>query len=276
MTKLAVNDATRWLESQQGFGRVMKCRSGGGSAWSSVHVLEMDTGQKLFLKTCDKGNAGYEMFRGESLGLKAMYHTQSLRIPKVYHVDTSAEGTCAYILMEYLEFGGKSSQEEFGRMLARMHRAEPEAEEARSGLFGFPVNNTIGGTPQINHWMDDWVDFFRTQRLHYQLRLAQDTELSRLGDVLCSNLEDYFQGIDVKPSTLHGDLWSGNIASCDGKPSVFDPACYYGHHEAEFGMSWCAGFSNAFWHGYRDIIAKVSLHGKQVWPGIFGKRKGKR
>jgi hypothetical protein len=24
-----------------------------------------------------------------------------------------------------------------------------------------------------------------------------------------------------------------------------DPATYYGHHEAEFGMSWCAGFTRA-------------------------------
>ena len=37
---------------------------------------------------------------------------------------------------------------------------------------------------------------------------------------------------------LHGDLWSGNIGSVDGQPSIFDPAVYYGHSEAEFGMSW--------------------------------------
>jgi hypothetical protein len=32
-------------------------------------------------------------------------------------------------------------------------------------------------------------------------------------------------------STLH-------IGTVDGAPSVFDPAVYYGHNEAEFGMSW--------------------------------------
>jgi Fructosamine kinase len=30
---------------------------------------------------------------------------------------------------------------------------------------------------------------------------------------------------------LHGDLWSGNIGSADGQPTVYDPAVYYGHHE---------------------------------------------
>ena len=32
---------------------------------------------------------------------------------------------------------------------------------------------------------------------------------------------------------LHGDLWSGNVATADGQPSIFDPAVYYGHHEVK-------------------------------------------
>jgi fructosamine-3-kinase len=57
------------------------------------------------------------------------------------------------------------------------------------------------------------------------------------------NLDVFFEDVkgSIKPSVLHGDLWSGNIAGVEGQPSVFDPATYYGHHEAEFGMSWCAG-----------------------------------
>ena len=63
-------------------------------------------------------------------------------------------------------------------------------------------------------------------------------------------MQALFEGIEVKPATLHGDLWSGNMASVDGKPAVFDPAVYYGHDEAEFGMSWCAGFGSSFWDAY--------------------------
>ena len=29
-----------------------------------------------------------------------------------------------------------------------------------------------------------------------------------------------------------------------------------GHHEAEFGMSWCAGFNGDFWRGYHSILPK--------------------
>lgn len=61
----------------------------------------------------------------------------------------------------------------------------------------------------------------------------------------------------VKPSVLHGDLWSGNISGVDGQPSIFDPAVYYGHSEADFGMSWCAGFSPAFYEAYHKVLPKA-------------------
>lgn len=65
------------------------------------------------------------------------------------------------------------------------------------------------------------------------------------------NLEVFFEDIkgQVKPSVLHGDLWSGNIGAVDGEPTIFDPAVYYGHSEAEFGMSWCAGEAGQAWGG---------------------------
>ena len=107
------------------------------------------------------------------------------------------------------------------------------------------------------------VDFYRERRLRPMLKYANDSEMSRLGDVLMRNLDSLFQGIEVatqpptaklcqpfllcrtdlqwhdgvgsaaqvQPAVLHGDLWSGNIGSADGQPTVFDPAVYYGHHE---------------------------------------------
>lgn len=41
-----------------------------------------------------------------------------------------------------------------------------------------------------------------------------------------------FEDIEVRPSLLHGDFWSGNVAVVEDRPAVFDPAAYYGHHEA--------------------------------------------
>lgn len=47
-----------------------------------------------------------------------------------------------------------------------------QEEHAAAGQFGFPVDNTIGGTPQANGWMSDWVVFLRDRRLMPQLKMA--------------------------------------------------------------------------------------------------------
>eukprot|EP00439_Symbiodinium_sp_Y106_P024466 s1336_g2.t9 len=126
--------------------------------------------------------------------------------------------------------------------------------EYRSSRFGFEVNNTIGETPQRNPWSDDWVAFYRDHRLGYQVDMADDGYLTRLFNAVSPRLPELFDGVDVRPSILHGDFWTGNIGVVKGKPAIFDPAAYYGHHEAEWGMSWCASLSDEFWEGYRERI----------------------
>jgi hypothetical protein len=90
---------------------------------------------------------------------------------------------------------------------------------------------------------------------------AGDSSLLRMGEKLAGNLEQLFEGVEVRPAVLHGDLWSGNMAAVDGKPAIFDPATYYGHHEAEFGMSWCAGGWG--WDGWQSNgrLAVQVVHG---------------
>ena len=55
-------------------------------------------------------------------------------------------------------------------------------------------------------------------------------------------------------SLLHGDLWSGNYgADSDGNPVVYDPACYYGDHEADLAMMELFGSPGArFFAAYRE------------------------
>jgi protein-ribulosamine 3-kinase len=192
------------------------------------------------------------------------------------------------------------------RFPSRGAQAPPLAPEAASGRFGFPVDNTIGGTPQRNGWSEGvgtsgWVSFYRDRRLRPQLALSREPALQRAGEALCERLPALFESVpeNITPSILHGDLWSGNVAcdGADGAPVVFDPAAYYGacacallrctclarvrigyaldvhflcchrtamhpshragHSEAEFGMSWCASFSPAFWAAYHEIIPRV-------------------
>lgn len=199
------------------------------------------------------------MFAGEAEGLRAMFDTKTVRVPEVFYYGPLQSGKGSFIVMEDLNLRTIVSQSQLGEAVAKMHLAEPSVTEARQGKFGFPVNNTIGETPQPNGWMDNWIDFYRERRLRHQLLLTGDTELIRMGDKLCDNLAVYFQDAgEIKPSLLHGDLWSGNINAADGTPVIFDPACYYGHHEAEFGMSWCAGLTPCFWEAYHALIPRAS------------------
>ena len=106
-------------------------------------------------------------------------------------------GSSSFIIMEYLKFSGRPSPSDLGRQLAQMHLATPKDPNAAAGKFGFAVDNTCGGTPQPNQWQDDWVTFFREQRLRHQLQLTGNSELMKMGDKLCDKLHTYFEGIEV-------------------------------------------------------------------------------
>lgn len=56
------------------------------------------------------------------------------------------------------------------------------------------------------------------------MRLIQsnygDREASELWSELNLKIPGFFVGIDIKPSLLHGDLWSGNVAETDEGPGM--------------------------------------------------------
>lgn len=251
-----------WAESA-GYGKIEKAIPAGSSGWASfrkVTVTNPPTNEEgkpvsFFVKSSSR--SAEEMFHGEALGLQAIYECSSgaggedsLRIPKVYHYgDFSGNNKGSLIIMEYLNLAGRSDDRALGKAMAKMHLAPPTKEAGNPDkAFGFPVDNTIGGTSQPNPWTKpnsgtkEWIEFFSEHRIGHQLKLA--------GDSYCSNLwnndiaprlhllfEDLHGDKEITPSLLHGDLWSGNIGSADGKPSIFDPAVYWGHHEAEWGVS---------------------------------------
>eukprot|EP00798_Chlamydomonas_sp_ICE-L_P025588 gene25588-11241_t len=215
-----------WIEDNLDSGSVVREESQGSSSWSSASIYETDSGAKYFVKTSRSQDLA--MFKGEALGLNAMHDTNTLAVPQVFHYGQLSgkgqQGT--FIAMECLDIRGRCDMAELGRQLGLMHLSTPQDENAKMGKFGFPVDNTIGGTLQPNKYMDDCI-----------WDMTGDSRLNRLGDKLLPNMEHFFKGAgEIKPCILHGDLWSGNIAASGGQEAVhLDPACYYGHHEAEFG-----------------------------------------
>mmetsp|Transcript_15296 Transcript_15296/g.38916 ORF Transcript_15296/g.38916 Transcript_15296/m.38916 type:complete len:260 (+) Transcript_15296:2287-3066(+) len=220
-------------------------------------MFTLRTGKKLFVKLSPKTDN--DVFLGEFAGLKAMGDTKTILVPQALHHDNlKGPRAGSWIAMEHIDMAGSVNQERLGTQLAQMHLAEPTRLEEGKGQFGFEVDNTIGSTPQINDWTEDWVEFLRDKRLWPQIKRTNDVTFMRMGETVLSNrLDSFFADVKVKPSVLHGDLWSGNVASNQkGEPVIFDPACYHGHHEAEFGMSWSANFTGAFYGAYHDVIPK--------------------
>ncbi len=172
------------------------------------------------------------MFEAEQAGLEAIAATGAIRVPAV--AATGCLSGFAYIVMEYIEFGGRPDPGRLAAALAAMHAHCHER-------FGFERDNTIGSTPQPNGYLDDWVEFWRRRRLEFQLQLAAangiDSRVIDAGYRLAADLEPLFGDYRPRASLLHGDLWSGNqAADRAGNPVIFDPACYYGDHEAELAM----------------------------------------
>ena len=197
-----------------------------------------------------------DLFEREEEALREMRSSEtSLVIPEPILSRRPRDSHPALLVLEYLEPGRRVSDfdERLGRGLAELHAKSADR-------FGFHHDNYCGTTLQPNAWTDDWIDFYREHRLRHQLRLAvENRNVSgsdrRAYESLLNRLDD-FLGIDPEPSALiHGDLWSGNLhVAPDGRPSIIDPAAYYGHPEAEIGMMELFGrYSQRVYDAYQEL-----------------------
>lgn len=220
----------------------------GGGCINSTWRIE-GCGQRYFVKLNDPRKAS--MFEAEAEGLRELACHGSLRVPTP--LCWGATDQHAYLALEYLDLLPPASLtwEALGRGLAGQHRhTQPR--------FGWQRDNTIGSTLQINQWRDDWLSFWREQRLGFQLQLAHRNgyrgSLQEKGENLLNMLESFFPGYQPAASLLHGDLWSGNCgADRDENPVIFDPAVYYGDRECDLAMTELFGaFPPRFYAAYRE------------------------
>lgn len=203
-----------------------------GGCINDSRIVSLKDGRIFFIKTHSRARHYPGLFTAEFEALKRLSSPQAIRVPQPLVCDDD------FIVMEYFQQGPPASDwhEKTGRQLALLHQA------TRYEQFGFEFDNYLGTTPQPNHWMNDWLSFWRDQRLGWQLELyarksSTDDQLIKLGERLLNRLDEHLACVDEPAVLLHGDLWSGNACSDDqGNPVIFDPASYYGHREAEIGM----------------------------------------
>lgn len=225
---------------------VKATRAAHGGDISQAFTLS-DGARQFFVKL--QPAARLSMFETEAAGLKELAAARAVRVPQVV-CHGEADGH-AYLVLEHLPLQPRGDAAQLGRLLAQQHRIS-------APQFGGPGDNWIGATPQPNGWHARWVDFWRDQRLGFQLQLAarngHGAALQQPGATLLADLGVFFDAYAPNPSLLHGDLWGGNHGFlADGSPVIFDPAVYYGDRECDLAMSELfGGFAPAFHDAYRE------------------------
>lgn len=230
-------------------------RAAGGGCINAAQVLEGGDGRRYFVKLNSARRLA--MFEAEAEGLAEILASGAIRAPRP--VCTGVDGGEAWLVLEYLDMGGRGSGAELGRRLADLHRHTGER-------FGWHRDNTIGSTPQVNTPAEDWVEFYRERRLRQQFELAARNgaprRLLERAERLLKGLAGLFAGYRPVPSLLHGDLWGGNYGYAQGEPVIFDPAVYYGDREADLAMTELfGGFPADFYAAYREVWPLDSGYG---------------
>jgi protein-ribulosamine 3-kinase len=230
-----------------------------GGDISAAWRVTTETGA-IFLKT--GAAAAFPRLDAEADGLRALDQAVALRVPRV--LACGERGGTAFLALEWLTLRrpDEATARLLGSGLARQHRQLGKE-------FGWHRDNTIGRTPQINTRDDDWIRFFRQQRLGFQLELARangyGSELQQEGARLAKRIGRFFEGYEPEPSLLHGDLWGGNWAADDGHPVVFDPAVHYGDRESDIAMTRLfGGFGQAFYDAYEQAWPLPAGHGRRL------------
>ena len=224
--------------------RVDARRSVGGGSINQAYCIS-DGSQHYFVKLNQASKIA--MFEAEAQGLQALRQTNSIGVPQPLCWGTTSGQS--YIVLEWMELGQGNAEawSTMGQQLAIMHRSVSEEG------FGWHRQNTIGDTPQVNPWTEDWGQFFAEHRIGYQVQLAQRRggNLAQ-AETLIEQIPAFLNRHHPQPALVHGDLWSGNAAfDAAGQPIIFDPAVYYGDREVDLAMSELfGGFPRSFYQGY--------------------------
>lgn len=188
------------------------------------------------------------MFSAEAKGLQLLGETNSFRIPKVI-----AEGKMenqAYLLLEFLEPGNKATDfwDHFAQNLVALHRKT-------QSQFGLDHDNYIGSLPQYNGLCESASEFYISQRLEPQFKMAFDRGFG------FDDLGSFYKNISEEipneaPSLIHGDLWSGNyLVTPNGRPALIDPAVAFAPREMDLAMmKLFGGFAEEVFTKYNSLF----------------------
>lgn len=229
-----------------------------GGCIGQVYRVRLANGETVVAKF-DDGPA--PKLATEAMMLRYLRQHSSLPVPTVLF------NTDHLLIMEFLPGSSRFSAR------AQIHAAELLAalHEVTVPLYGFEQETLIGGLPQPNNWMNNWLDFFRERRVMYMATEAAVNgrlpvnHLGRLEN-FCARVDEWLLA-PARPSLLHGDVWTTNVlADSDRITGFVDPAIYYGHPEIELAFTTLFGtFGEPFFKRYQEL--------RPLPPGFFETRR---
>lgn len=223
------------------------------SGGSINQTYRIDTAKQTYFAKINRP-VSETFFSKEINGLIAIKQSNTLPVPEVYGTFYEKETKTALLLLEWIEGTetGKTIQQ-LGRGLAQLHQVRGQA-------FGFDEDNLIGTLPQPNPWTQNWLSFYRDQRLkvQYELGIQQHTITGKRREQLENLMDQLKRWVpeQVKYSLIHGDLWGGNwLTGPNGTPYLIDPAVCFAHHEMEIAFTELfGGFPASFYDYYQEIM----------------------
>ncbi|MBF0246578.1 MAG: fructosamine kinase family protein [Alphaproteobacteria bacterium] len=229
-----------------------------GGCVGDVFRAEMPSGPDLVAKVGDHGSG----LAVEGRMLLYLAEHSELPVPEVLHAD---DGLLLQTLLPSGGGLGATVQRHAAEVVAALHSISSDKG------FGFDYDTVIGGVPQPNPWHGSWLEFFAEQRLMHMGREAE--RVGRLPTRLMARLERFAGLLDTwldeprQSSLIHGDMWSGNVLSANGRITGFvDPAIYYADPEIELAFTTLFGtFGDEFFHYYTRL--------RPIEPGFFEDRR---
>jgi protein-ribulosamine 3-kinase len=201
---------------------------------------------ELFVKWSSSNS---DAFSGEATSLLEIDNAIPSLVPKVFGWGTLLQG--GFLITQHLNLSSSILPAEFGLKLGKLHQT------ATSQSFGFQCPTYCGSTRLDNTWNNNWIEFFKNQRLEAIVAQIPSRELSILHKQLQDKLPFFFTDGDLTPRLVHGDLWSGNYATHESKCVILDPAAFYAHHEFDLGMLALFGHpGHGFYSAYHSIMPK--------------------
>ncbi|KAK8058728.1 hypothetical protein PG994_009176 [Apiospora phragmitis] len=177
------------------------------------------------------GPKAQSMLHGEYKSMLLINQSVPEFSPKPLTWGKCADSDCHILLFEFHALQkGAPAIPRFTKAVAQLHMRSREAYPQHRFVFHITTfNGTLG---QDNTWTDTWEEFY-VRGMHRMLQLEEEAGGP------CEELKHSMNrfprqdGRRIEPVLLHGDLWTGNVATQEatGEPLMFDSSTFWGHHE---------------------------------------------